>query len=76
MPPKKRKTAGTKPIVFIITPKHKAQLQAKGLLTNRRATWARVRYVNGRLLITRHLARGKQLVAKKGQFVASNSAFA
>ena len=76
MPPKKRKAPGTKPIVFIITPKQKAQLQARGLLTNRRANWARVRYVNGRLILTRHLASGKQLVTRKGQFVASNSAFA
>lgn len=75
-PAQKKGTASKrKPIVFTLSAKQKKELKGKGLLRNNAAAWARVRYVNGRLYVTRHLGTGK-LVVKAGKFVASNAAFA
>jgi hypothetical protein len=65
---KKRKN---KAIVFVLTPKQKKALQGQGLLRNQASAWLRVRYRNGKVVVSRHTQKRRPV-----NFVASNAAFA
>jgi hypothetical protein len=64
-----------KPIVFVLTERERARLKKIGL-RNHTAAIVRVKYVNGRLLITHHRIQGAPETEGGGHFVPSNAAFA